>query len=429
MKQENNEMSKEELYSKAVEIFNNKENRKILAQIGIKSVDDIMERCKILPDHLAERNEETYGENSRLYKYFQRDPNLREILVIFGIEGGNYIAEYFGTNKASIPGHIANERIGGEHDGKIELDENVKTKLREKIDKEFKDTITDQKKDEICNNVTIDDLELIAEEGGLNNIRDKILKDENSKNHVSDKSEKNVPELNSEDREICKMLGIPEEQVIDTMTVRATELVRKTDGFSLVENQISEKKGYVKLIEVKSEKASGPNRYYGIQNGQIVLYGFQEVNEDIGRIFDGDTQKYNGGLITTPLRADNDKEYIEISTGKETVQLDINDNSELCTHEIDDYRDLMQKLLTDYSQEMHDAEQNGVSKEELDEITKQYKIKAKEIAKDCDINKEDAEAELDEAESTLNLPDADDGEEIEDDGVDPRDTKNGGKIF
>ena len=76
---------------------------------------------------------------------------------------------------------------------------------------------------------------------------------------------------------------------------------------------------------------------------------------------------------------------------------------------------------------MHDAEQNGASKEELEEITKKYKIEAKEIAKDCDINKEDAEAELDEAESTLNLPDADDGEEIEDDVVDPRDTKNGGK--
>ena len=68
--------------------------------------------------------------------------------------------------------------------------------LYKKINLEFKDSLSEEEKEKIISgeNMTIDDIELMCEERGLENIRNKKIKEKNIENGTENYEEENKKE-------------------------------------------------------------------------------------------------------------------------------------------------------------------------------------------------------------------------------------------
>lgn len=146
----------------------------------------------------------------------------------------------------------------------------------------------------------------------------------------------------------CRKLGITE--VKSYFYVNANELSEKVDG-----TRVSKNGNRVLMLEVAdSSNLEGPNKYYGMQDEKMVLYGTenQEVRDLTGNV----TQM---GKVVKPLKLQS-PEYIEYQDSEGLViREQIDDKSDLSVQEIERYKKDMEKTLEKYSQNIYMIKYNS----------------------------------------------------------------------
>lgn len=161
--------------------------------------------------------------------------------------------------------------------------------------------------------------------------------------------------------EACKRLGIM--HVKSYFYVNARELSEKVDG-----TRVNKNGNRVLIIEVAdSTNVSGPNKYYGMQDNRMILYGNE--NKEI-RDVTGNVTKM--GKLVKPLKLQS-PEYIEYKDSEGLViREQIDDRANLSVQEIENYKNGMEDILERYSQNIYmiKYDSNLSPEEKIEQIQK-----------------------------------------------------------
>lgn len=189
----------------------------------------------------------------------------------------------------------------------------------------------------------------------------------------------------------CKKLNIS--KIKGYFYVDANQLRKKIDN-NLV-NKDGEK---VLIIETPSEKIDGPNRYYGMQDEKMVLYGNEDqaVKEVTGNVT-------KMGKVIEPLRIKEDKTIKYQDSDGLVINEQIDDNSELSVQEANNYREEMIEILEEYSKEIELIENDNSlndkqKRQKIYEKGNEFYIRADKIADNYDIKPFDTDSVMDKIE-------------------------------
>lgn len=233
--------------------------------------------------------------------------------------------------------------------------------------------IISEKLDEVNreNGISKDEREKIESKGNEIKLEkeehDEYSKEVNIVNEENKDDEKN--EIPVEVREACRKLGI--NKIKGYFYVNASELHNKVD------NTLVDKYGEkVLMLQVPSEKIEGPDKYYGMQDEKMVLYGNEdEAVRDV-------TGKTRMGEVVEPLKLQEPKAVEYSDDDGLVINEQIDDNSELSVQEANNYREEMEELLEKYSQNVEMIE-NDTSLS-LDEKTQMLNDMKNKFCSDAD---------------------------------------------
>lgn len=211
----------------------------------------------------------------------------------------------------------------------------------------------------------------------------------NEKNEEDEKD--NIPE---DVRKACKKLGI--NKLKGYFYVNASELNSKVDN-----TLVNEYGNKVLMLEVPTEKIEGPNKYYGIQDEKMVLYGNEdEAVRDV-------TGKTRMGEVIEPLKLQEPKEVKFDNKDGMVVNEQLDDNKDMSVQEANAYREEMEELLEKYSQNLElissDTSKSKQEKEKMIyDIKNKFSSDSTELANKYDIKDDDTKNIVTEVEENTN---------------------------
>lgn len=200
----------------------------------------------------------------------------------------------------------------------------------------------------------------------LQELRDKYIDGENRENGKTKEERDEIEgQVNGEKEEVtvgqepeskvptdvekaCRRLGVT--KIRSYFYVNASELGDKVDG-----TRVNKNGNRVLMLEVAdTSNVEGPNKYYGMQDEKMVLYGTenQEVRDLTGNV----TQM---GKVVKPLKLQS-PEYIEYRDSEGLViREQIDEKADLSVQEIENYKKDMEKTLEKYSQNIYMIKYNS----------------------------------------------------------------------
>lgn len=158
----------------------------------------------------------------------------------------------------------------------------------------------------------------------------------------------------------CRKLNIT--HIKSYFYVEAAQLEEKIDG-----TRVDKNGSKVLMLEVEdSANVGGPNKYYGMQDDRMALYG--TANSEVRDVTGNVTQM---GKIVKPLKLES-PEYIEYEDSEGLViREQIDEKSDLSVQEINHYRKEMEDILEKYSQNIYMIKSSNLSSEKkVEEIQK-----------------------------------------------------------
>lgn len=427
-------------------ILENRNNIKTLQSLNITSVNELIGKSSSFPDYLESqgvviKGDRSVQEDEKLNSIIAvkvSGKKGKEETHFFGLEGSEiegYIGfEETGTGKVELS-EEAKKKVKGKIDP--ELRKLIAKKVYDSVDKKVNnafsiDDIWKNKSkfaDEVLGTFDLSELKAILErDGGLDKfvseklnsssitekidrlaeeITEKLIDNENNKNgktrkeredierkangnRIEVKTDKSEEQLEGEAigninknyemlQSICGTYGISMNQVKDTCVVKASELRNLID----TENHIDPNAGDITIIQVKSGEASGPDRYFAIQNGKMVLFGHREDNDYVHELFGDDNKRLNGGF--TEATDENDRYYIFDKTMPPIPPIEV--EGSLSKQET---RDLVEKLSYCFMQAAEElADVQDVNKRI--EIIGRYEAEAESIAVKANMDKSNFE--------------------------------------
>lgn len=249
--------------------------------------------------------------------------------------------------------------------------------MEEELEKQKKDEEKEEKEKEIE-----EDSENLDED----NLDEELEEDSEKEEEVGleDEKEEKTDDIPQDVKEACQKLGI--NKIRGYFYVNASDLGNKVDN-----TMVNKFGNRVLMLEVPSEKLEGPNKYYGMQDNRMVVYG----NEDQAvREVTGNVTKM--GKVVEPLKLQEPKEVKFDNKDGMVVNERLDDNMELSVQEANNYREEMEKLLEKYSREVEllkeddDMELNE-KLEKMRQNDGEFFSQANSIAQKYDISIDDRE--------------------------------------
>lgn len=317
------------------------------------------EICDLAEFLLTEHNEK-YEKNRAIY---ETDEDLKKIYAI--VDRAKEIAVFINVNEN---GKIPKGEFGvyDFKNHKFDASDFIKEKIEKTVRKMTNGTFTEKEVDAMIKNIspkTLDDIDKIAtkENEIYEKIKLQINQNLNEKNNQNGKSfserEKNSKEnsrnikVQNEDekRELPKDVKLLCEKlhvitIKSYFYVNASEISDKVDG-----TKVNKNGNKVLILEIPDTmNANGTNKYYGMQDNRLVIYGTE--NKEI-RDVTGNVTKM--GKTINPLKLQND-EYIKYQDSQGLIVNEkIDDKADLSVQDIENYKKEMEEILEKYSQDIY----------------------------------------------------------------------------
>ena len=344
-------------------------------------------------ENLEKKNEDIMLDNSNAQEK-GNPPELERVIKnkIRQMSNGAFLEE----EQEEIYDSISKKEVlKNEENGTLDiyLNNEIKRIIKEKIISKNKDNpiareeeLDKQEKEEEEKNkekeeVIEEDSEILDE----NNLTEKS--EENSEKEeeevvLEDGNEEKTDDIPKDVEEACQKLGI--NKIKSYFYVNASDLYNKVDN-----TMVNEFGNRVLMLEIPSEKIDGPNKYYGMQNDKMVVYG----NEDQAvKDVTGNVTKM--GSVVEPLKLQDTKAVEFDDKDGFVVNEQIDDNKDLSVQEANNYRKEMEKLLEEYSREIESIKKNddlnsNEKAQKLLENDGKFHDRANKIAKNNDISLDD----------------------------------------
>ncbi len=271
---------------------------------------------------------------------------------------------------------------------KFHASEAIQYKIRKTVEKMANGTLTAEEEKELVQKMlpkTLDSMEKMATieneiESRSRKLVDQKIDEKNEKNGISKKERKQIENKKKQDelqmegqenpqsqekipkdvKKACQRLGVT--KIKSYFYVHANELSEKVDG-----TRVNENGNPVLMLEVAdSSKVTGPNKYYGMQDNKMVLYGNQ--NEEVRDVTGNVTQM---GKVVKPLKIQS-ANYVEYENEEGfVIREQIDDRAQLSVQEMSRYKEEMEKLLEKYAQNIYAIKDSDLSPErKMEEIQK-----------------------------------------------------------
>ena len=342
-----------------------------------------------LADFLIKEHPEKYDKTAGTRMDYENDENLKRIFAIVDhqknraimintnpegqIEEGEFgkyeFGEASGSKKPQF--YLTNE----------DLKQRIQKQLEESIKKYAKDIYSAQEIKEMTEDMmpkTLDDMEKLATKGDreISEKAERLVKvekpDEINRKNGKSKAERNEienagkvtigqendgqaekNEVPDDVQKACRKLNIM--HIKSYFYVEAAQLEEKIDG-----TRVDKNGSKVLMIEVEdSANVGGPNKYYGMQDERMALYG--TANSEVRKVTGNVTQM---GKVVKPLKLES-PEYIEYEDSEGLViREQIDEKSDLSVQEINHYREEMEDILEKYSQNIYMIKSSDLSPEE-----------------------------------------------------------------
>ncbi len=342
-----------------------------------------------LADFLIKEHPEKYDKTAGTRMDYENDENLKRIFAIVDhqknraimintnpegqIEEGEFgkyeFGEASGSKKPQF--YLTNE----------DLKQRIQKQLEESIKKYAKDIYSAQEIKEMTEDMmpkTLDDMEKLATKGDreISEKAERLVKvekpDEINRKNGKSKAERNEienagkvtigqendgqaekNEVPDDVQKACRKLNIM--HIKSYFYVEAAQLEEKIDG-----TRVDKNGSKVLMIEVEdSANVGGPNKYYGMQDERMALYG--TANSEDRKVTGNVTQM---GKVVKPLKLES-PEYIEYEDSEGLViREQIDEKSDLSVQEINHYREEMEDILEKYSQNIYMIKSSDLSPEE-----------------------------------------------------------------
>lgn len=342
-----------------------------------------------LADFLIKEHPEKYDKTAGTRMDYENDENLKRIFAIVDhqknraimintnpegqIEEGEFgkyeFGEASGSKKPQF--YLTNE----------DLKQRIQKQLEESIKKYAKDIYSAQEIKEMTEDMmpkTLDDMEKLATKGDreISEKAERLVKvekpDEINRKNGKSKAERNEienagkvtigqendgqaekNEVPDDVQKACRKLNIM--HIKSYFYVEAAQLEEKIDG-----TRVDKNGSKVLMIEVEdSANVGGPNKYYGMQDERMALYG--TANSEVRKVTGNVTQM---GKVVKPLKLES-PEHIEYEDSEGLViREQIDEKSDLSVQEINHYREEMEDILEKYSQNIYMIKSSDLSPEE-----------------------------------------------------------------
>lgn len=342
-----------------------------------------------LADFLIKEHPEKYDKTAGTRMDYENDENLKRIFAI--IDNQKNSAILVNTNQE---GQIEEGEFGkyefGEANGSKkpqfyltneDLKQRIQKQLEESIEKYAKDIYSSKEIKEMTEDMmpkTLDDMEKLATKGDreISEKAERLVKvekpDEINRKNGKSKAERNEienankvtigqendgqadkNEVPDDVQKACRKLNIT--HIKSYFYVEAAQLEEKIDG-----TRVDKNGSKVLMLEVEdSANVGGPNKYYGIQDDRMALYG--TANSEVRNVTGNVTQM---GKVVKPLKLES-PEYIEYEDSEGLViREQIDEKSDLSVQEINRYREEMEDILEKYSQNIYMIKSSNLSPEE-----------------------------------------------------------------
>ncbi len=359
-----------------------------------------------------------YIKQNLLKKYpeiFQKYENSKELQNIYAIiDPEKNTAIMLNTNQE---GKLPEGEFGTydleNHEFTL-TNEKIKEKIKGQIEKYAKDTITEQEKEQMLQEVmpkNLEDIDKIVTMGEKNinekvrNAVDKKIDEKNTENGKT-KEQRNALEQESKKKEqitiaeeketennqeipedvakACAQLGITNIKAF--MYANGNEFATKTDI-----PYINKNGGNVLIIRAKSEEAiKGTDRYFVFQDGRLCVPGNKD--EQIDQVARKSTQNSKNGNLIKPVEIDDEEQYVEY---EDSQGLDIKEklaeSMNLSVEDLERYKKEIQIELEKYSEELYQIENapflNDAQRDELYiEANKRFNTNSEKLAQEFGIH-------------------------------------------
>lgn len=347
-------------------------------------------------------NYENNKELTRIYAVIEQEKN-RAIMINVNKEGKIPEGEFGVYDLQNHKFQLTNE----------EVKTKIKQELQKNIEQYAENIYSPKQIREMTEQMmpkTLDDMDKLATQGekAIHEKAERLVKVEkpNEINRENGKTESQRMELEEESRthkgqqedtkevpedvaKACMKLGITE--LKGYFYVDARQLSDKVDNVAVNENG-----GKVLMLETaNTSDAIGPDRYFGVQDERMVLYGTQdrEVEEVTNR---GTIPPVDGKLVE-PLKKDNPT-YIEFSNAEGMyVKEKLEENMNLSVQDLENYKKEVEELLENYSAQVYRIEDkflanNEEKARELSENNLAYDRMNVELAKKYGIDRSDVKS-------------------------------------
>lgn len=321
---------------------------------------------------------------------YENDENLKRIFAVIDNQKNSVIM--INTNQE---GQIEEGEFGTydlqKHQFKLtneQIKQRIQKQLKTSIEKYAKDVYSSKEIKEMMEDMmpkTLDDMEKLATKGDreISEKAERLVKvekpDEINKKNGKSKAER--AELENADKvtigqekdgqadknevpddvqKACRKLNIT--HIKSYFYVEAAQLEEKIDG-----TRVDKNGSKVLMLEVEdSANVGGPNKYYGMQDDRMALYG--TANSEVRDVTGNVTQM---GKVVKPLKLES-PEYIEYEDSEGLViREQIDEKSDLSVQEINYYREEMEDILEKYSQNIYMIKSSNLSPEKkVEEIQK-----------------------------------------------------------
>lgn len=187
----------------------------------------------------------------------------------------------------------------------------------------------------------------------------------------------------------CQKLGIT--QIKGYFYVNAKQLEDKIDAISVNPNA-----GRVLMIKVaNTSNLAGPDRYFGIQNNRMILYGTQD--KQMEQVVQNKATPPIDGKLIEPLQKNNPT-YVEFSDSERLIVNEkLEENMNLSLQDLENYKKQIEQLLEQYSQNVIAIEENNLlnaqqKKEMLLQNNQNFERLNAQVAQKYGIDKSDVKA-------------------------------------
>ena len=262
-----------------------------------------------------------------------------------------------------------------------DLKQRIQKQLEESIEKYAKDIYSSKEIKEMTEDMmpkNLDDMEKLATKGDreISEKAERLVKfekpDEINEKNGKSKAERNEienankvtigqendgqadkNEVPEDVQKACRKLNIT--HIKSYFYVEAAQLEEKIDG-----TRVDKNGSKVLMLEVEdSANVGGPNKYYGMQDDRMALYG--TANSEVRNVTGNVTQM---GKVVKPLKLES-PEYIEYEDSEGLViREQIDEKSDLSVQEINYYRGEMEDILEKYSQNIYMIKSSNLSPQE-----------------------------------------------------------------